>query len=71
MQENGEDIEVTVTGNGFLYNMVRIIAGTLIAAGQGDITETDIKKAFETNARNLLGKTLPAKGLCLLNVEYT
>ena len=71
VQENGEDIEVTVTGNGFLYNMVRIIAGTLIAAGQGDITETDIKKAFETNARNLLGKTLPAKGLCLLNVEYT
>ncbi|MBQ9485482.1 MAG: tRNA pseudouridine synthase A, partial [Clostridia bacterium] len=70
IEQNGEDIKIQVTGNGFLYNMVRIIAGALIKAGKGEIKESDILKALETGKRDLLGETLPAKGLCLLKVEY-
>lgn len=62
--------EISVCGNGFLYNMVRIIAGTLYYAGIGKITVEDVKKAFETKDRTLLGKTLEAKGLYLAKVEY-
>ncbi|MEG9430056.1 MAG: tRNA pseudouridine(38-40) synthase TruA [Christensenellaceae bacterium] len=68
--KSGEDIKITVCGNGFLYNMVRIIAGALVKAGKGEISESDILKALETGNRELLGETLPAKGLCLLKVEY-
>ena len=70
VQQSGEDFTITVVGNGFLYNMVRIIAGTLIAAGKGEVSESDILKALETGDRTLLGETLPAKGLCLSVVEY-
>lgn len=67
---NGNDIAIVVSGNGFLYNMVRIIAGTIVAAGKGEIDENDVSAAFLSNDRKLLGKTLPAKGLTLVNVEY-
>lgn len=70
VEKSGEDIKIRVTGSGFLYNMVRIIAGALIKAGKGELSESDIIKALETGERNLLGETLPAKGLCLLNAEY-
>ena len=60
----------TVTGNGFLYNMVRIMAGTLVAVGEGKIPASNITKAFETGDRKLLGKTMPARGLTLVSVEY-
>lgn len=70
VEKSGEDIKIRVTGNGFLYNMVRIIAGALIKAGKSEIKESDILKALETGNRDLLGETLPAKGLCLLKVEY-
>ena len=65
-----EDIVLCVKGNGFLYNMVRIIAGTLLGIGMGKISEEDVKKAFETKDRRFAGKTLPAKALSLLLVEY-
>lgn len=68
--KSGEDIKITVCGSGFLYNMVRIIAGALVKAGKGEISESDILKALETGNRELLGETLPAKGLCLISVEY-
>lgn len=68
--ENNEHYEIAVNGNGFLYNMVRIIAGTLYYAGIDRITPSDVKKAFETGDRNLLGKTLEAKGLSLYEVVY-
>ena len=68
--KNGEDIDFYITGNGFLYNAVRIIAGTLVAAGCGKVTEEDIKRAFITGVRHKDIKTLPAKGLCLISVEY-
>lgn len=62
--------EIAVCGNGFLYNMVRIIAGTLYYAGIGKITVQDIENALKTGDRTLLGKTLEAKGLYLYSVEY-
>ena len=63
-------ISVTVTGSGFLYNMVRIIAGTLIRVGKGEITEETVLSALATGERTLLGETMPPNGLCLVSVEY-
>ena len=70
VEKTGEDIKIRITGNGFLYNMVRIIAGALVKIGKGELSERDIIKAFSTGERKLLGETLPAKGLCLIKVEY-
>ena len=66
----GQDLTVSVTGNGFLYNMVRILVGTLIDAGKGKITVEQVKEMLTSGKRILGGKTLPAKGLCLMKVEY-
>lgn len=59
-----------VTGNGFLYNMVRTIVGTVLAVAQGSRTVEDIDYALATGSRVRLGKTMPAKGLTLISVEY-
>lgn len=64
------DLVFTVTGNGFLYNMVRILVGTIIEAGYGKIKKEQVQKMLQTGERSLGGKTLPAKGLCLQSVEY-
>lgn len=61
---------ISVTGNGFLYNMVRIIAGTLLYVGIGKLSVDDVKRILETGDRKLAGKTLSAKGLHLLSVVY-
>ena len=61
-------IEIEVSGEAFLYNMVRIIAGTLLYAGQGKIDPKDIKNIIDKCDRSLAGKTLPAKGLTLEEV---
>ncbi len=66
--KNGFSLEFT--GNGFLYNMVRIISGALIDVGNSVKTKTDIIEALRTGKRDLLGKTLPAKALTLKSVEY-
>lgn len=50
--------------------MVRIIAGTLVYAGQGKLTEDDVRRVLETGDRTLAGKTLPPEGLTLVGVEY-
>lgn len=67
-----QDTEVTlrVHGNGFLYNMVRIIAGTLIDVGHGRLPEDCITRALESKNRLDLGVTAPACGLELTKVEY-
>ena len=65
-----ELVKIQLTGNGFLYNMVRIIAGTLLEVGQGKIEPDEIKNILEAKDREKAGKTLPACGLCLINVEY-
>ena len=63
-------IDFFVTGNGFLYNMVRIIVGTILKVAYGKATEDDLKKMLSASERALGGKTLPAKGLTLVNVVY-
>ena len=64
------DIKIYVTGNGFLYNMVRTITGELLDLASGKRTKESLLSAYETGDRGLLGKTMPAKGLMLLNVNY-
>ena len=61
--------EIYTTGNGFLYNMVRILAGEIFAVGCGKDTE-GIVRAFATGDRSLIAKTMPAAGLTLESVEY-
>ncbi len=63
-------ITIRVTGNGFLYNMVRIIAGTLVQVGRGQITADDVKKMLESKDRCSAGQTAPPQGLTLVNIEY-
>ena len=63
-------VDISVTGNGFLYNMVRIIAGTLVYVGMGKLSAHDVERTIATGDRTLAGKTLPAKGLCLVSVKY-
>ena len=66
----GTSIGIDLTGNGFLYNMVRIIVGTLVDVGLGKIKADDIPKIIESKDRTKAGKTLPPQGLMLLSVEY-
>ena len=68
--DDGALYEIRVTGNGFLYNMVRIIAGTMFDIGKGKLPVEVIEEAIATGDREVLGVTAPAKGLTLLNVEY-
>lgn len=68
--EKIREIDFYVTGNGFLYNMVRTMAGELLALAEGRRTEESLRLAFETGNRNLLDKTMPAKGLTLVSVDY-
>lgn len=68
--KNDDGIKIFVTGNGFLYNMVRTLCGTLLSVGYGEKNEEDIKTLLLLGDRKQCGKTLPAKGLCLVNVEY-
>ncbi|WP_058485934.1 tRNA pseudouridine(38-40) synthase TruA [Defluviitalea phaphyphila] len=59
-----------VKGNGFLYNMVRIMAGTLIEIGMGKKEPSDIEKIILSKDRNLAGKTAPPQGLTLVEILY-
>ena len=68
--QDGREIVLRVKGNGFLYNMVRIIAGTLIKAGTGDIRPQDISGIIESRDRQLAGPTAPARGLTLVEIDY-
>ena len=63
-------IIIQITGNGFLYNMVRIIAGTLVEVGLGKIKPEEIEKIIDTGDRQKAGKTLPPQGLYLVSVDY-
>ena len=63
-------IYIELTGNGFLYNMVRIIAGTLVDVGMGKIKPEEIKQIIESKDRNMAGKTLQPNGLYLVSVMY-
>ena len=65
-----EQVILRVHGNAFLYNMVRILAGTLIDVGMGRLPVGTIARALETGDRLTLGVTAPAHGLTLLRVFY-
>jgi len=67
---DGDLITVTVRGNAFLYNMVRIITGTLILAGQGKIQPADIPLIIDSHDRKLAGPTMPPHGLTLIGIKY-
>lgn len=60
-----------VRGNGFLYNMVRIIAGTLIEIGRGAADETAVTEVLRTGKRTKANTTAPARGLVLVDIDYT
>ena len=66
----GDKIKIELTGNGFLYNMVRIISGTLVDVGLKKIKAEEIPNIIEAGDRSNAGKTLPAHGLYLIEVKY-
>lgn len=68
--ENKDEIFIEIEGNGFLYNMVRIISGTLVAVAKGKIPLENIDIMLESGDRRLGGKTFPAGGLVLKSVDY-
>ncbi|MCL2846859.1 MAG: tRNA pseudouridine(38-40) synthase TruA [Firmicutes bacterium] len=67
---HADEITITVVGDGFLRNMVRVIAGTLLEVGQGTRNPSDIAGILAARDRNAAGLTAPACGLCLVNVTY-
>ena len=67
---DGDVITIRITGNGFLYNMVRIIAGTLMDAGQGFFESSHMKAILDGKNRELAGATAPANGLTLVEICY-
>ena len=69
LKRTGDMYEFSITGNGFLYNMVRIIVGTLVDIGRGKIT-LSVEEILNKHDRKYAGVTMPAKGLVLFNVEY-
>lgn len=68
--QDGPDIVIRITGNGFLYNMVRIIAGTLIRVGRGFYAPEKVKEMLGEKKRTAAGVTAPASGLVLVEIDY-
>ena len=68
--QNGDEITIRITGNGFLYNMVRIIVGTLIRVGRGFYEPEKVKEILEAKDRKAAGVTAPAHGLFLVEIKY-
>ncbi len=70
VERSGDEIWIVCRGNGFLYNMVRIIAGTLVEVGQGKRSPDELKDILLACDREQAGKTAPAKGLTMWEVTY-
>ena len=70
VKQEGERIIIELTGNGFMYNMVRIISGTIVDVGLGKIKPNEIPEIIRAEDRTKAGKTLPAHGLYLAEVYY-
>jgi tRNA pseudouridine38-40 synthase len=70
IEKNGDEILLTYKGNGFLYNMVRILTGTLIEVGKGLRSPEDIPSVIEAKNREMAGFTAPPQGLFLEKVDY-
>ena len=69
IEKTGDEIRITVSGNGFLYNMVRIMVGTLLEVGLGRRSVESVPELFGA-AREEAGYLVPAQGLCLMEVTY-
>jgi tRNA pseudouridine38-40 synthase len=67
---DGDIIRLEITADGFLYNMVRIITGTVVYAGNGKISPDDVPGIIIKKDRTLAGVTAPPGGLCLEKVYY-
>lgn len=70
IEEEDEEIVLTVSGNGFLYNMVRMLTGTLLDVGTGRMSPDKIPELLAAKERVHSPNTAPAKGLTLLDIEY-
>ena len=68
--DGGTDITIRVCGAGFLYNMVRTIAGTMINYAEGSLSLEDIRRSLEKGDRESVGRTMPPQGLVLESVDY-
>lgn len=71
IEEQGAELVIRVCGNGFLYNMVRIIAGTLIEVGRGSRRPEDMTAVLQAADRSAAGPTAPAHGLTLVKYEFS
>ncbi|MDE7048628.1 MAG: tRNA pseudouridine(38-40) synthase TruA [Lachnospiraceae bacterium] len=70
VEKTGDEIVIRVCGSGFLYNMVRIIAGTLMEAGRGNISPENVKTILEAKNRQMAGPTAQACGLTLVKYDF-
>lgn len=70
IKKNGDLIQIDIEADGFLYNMARNIVGTLIEIGRGRFAKGSLKRILSSCNRKLAGPTVPACGLCLLQVKY-
>jgi tRNA pseudouridine38-40 synthase len=70
IKKRGSLISIEIEADGFLYNMVRSIIGTLIEVGRGKMGASRVKEILAAKDRRLAGPTAPAKGLCLMRVNY-
>jgi len=70
VERSGEMITIGVVGSGFLYNMVRIIAGTLIQVGKGSLAPERMEEILKACDRAMAGPTAPACGLLLVQYEF-
>lgn len=70
LKRSDELVKMRIQGNGFLYNMVRIIAGTLVEVGRGAYPPEMVRKMLELKVRENAGETAPPQGLVLVGIEY-
>jgi len=68
--ENAWLLSIIITGNGFLYNMVRIIAGTLVQVGKGHFSPNNVAEMLERKDRSQAGQTAPPEGLTLMKIDF-
>ena len=71
VERMGPEIHFVVSGDGFLYNMVRIMVGTLVEIGRGERSAETISTVLSNRIREQAGQTVPPQGLCLMEVDYS
>lgn len=69
-EQEGEEIRLEIEANRFLHNMVRVIVGTVVDVGRGKLAPEDVAQILQAKDRRRAGRTAPARGLCLVRVNY-